>query len=204
MDRDGAAAGALNWLADTVLVGVLATLAALPVLTAPAAFSAAIEVLADRRTGGSLVHRYVRTLRTGARLRRGAPLALLGLACGVVALADLGWALAGPPSPLRTGVLAAGVLLALASQAVVLVASCRLGGDVGPRRLLTRSALLAAANPHRMITLLVAATAVVVTTVALPPALPAGVGLLARVAARVVPAPTTLPSPSAPPQEIVP
>ncbi|WP_432512146.1 hypothetical protein [Kineococcus sp. SYSU DK001] len=179
MDLDSRPARALDRFADTVLVGLLTVVAALPLVTAWTAVAAATGVLGDRGRDGTAARRYLPAFR--ARLRAGVPLQLLLTAAAAVAVVDVTWATAAPLDTVRTVVLAAGTTLGLAAGAVgvtALTAPARTPLPV----LLLRSGTSAAAHPLRVLGVLLVTGGLAAAVLVVPLLLPVAAGLTARVA----------------------
>ncbi|TXR51307.1 hypothetical protein [Quadrisphaera setariae] len=194
MDRDSRLWRALDHLADTVAVGVMTLVTCLLLVTTAPAVAAATSVLADDGAGGGLLARYAKALR--ARLRRGLAISTVVLLATGVAVLDVLWALSEPLDPLRTGVLAAGVLLLLTAWAVGSLATVQLAAAPGgaleahaapgsATAWVRASAVTAAASPLRSLLLVVTAWTSLTACVLLPVVSPLVLGLLARCAGRL-------------------
>ncbi|WP_062217871.1 DUF624 domain-containing protein [Streptomyces sp. NBRC 109706] len=186
MHQDNPLVRGLTRLADLVAAGLLWTLAALPLLTLPAATTGLCAVADGWARGQSppvwrtfvdaFRHRFVRGATVGGVLASGAALAVTDLAFGLHA----------DGAPLRLAVLTAGVALAVAVLLAGVFAFPLLALTDDPAiPLLRNAALLACAHPLCALATCVTTAAVAAVSLAAPALLPLAVAAGAAVVARL-------------------
>ena len=185
MNADSPFRRSMNTVTDTLVVGLLITVASLPLVSAFAAIRAGVVVLVDQDAGGNLMGRFVFAFRQG--LRKNLLLGTMIVAAAVIGSADLVMGMTGQMGLATVPVEAAGMLLLLAVLVLPFWAAAmtRATPATSLGTLFRGAALVAAARPAHSAVVFTAALAAAAATGALPILAPVAVGVLARISGRL-------------------
>lgn len=175
----------LNNIADTLVVGLLITLASIPLVTGFAALRSGVVVLRDNNVKGNLMGRFVIALRQN--LRRNLLTGTLLVAAAGIGSTDVAMAMTGELGLATVPVEVTGLILLLAVAVMPFWAAAlpHPSPDTSLRKLMRHTVLVAAARPAHSAVLLAAVLAGTVAAATAPILAPIAVGVLARISGRL-------------------